>query len=114
MSQSMKITNRLVLAIGMSAALLPALLPQAAHAQYQYSTQLVERYTTGCSKELVKKGYSGAQAQSLCVCSLRQMQRQHSQSSAIVVLTSAQLNPVKDPKIGLPNTLSKYFTPCFG
>ena len=85
-----------------------------AHAQeHQYSSQLVQRYHSGCSDQLSKKGYSPEQAQALCACSLKQMQMQHSQSSAIVVLTSAQLNPVKDPKLGLPNTLSKYFTPCF-
>jgi len=113
MSKPLKNVGRLLFVAGLSSALLPTLLPQAANAEYQYSSQLVQQYNNGCSDQLVKKGYPAAQAQSLCACSLKQMQSQHSQSSAIVVLTSAQLNPIKDPKLGLPNTLSKYFTPCF-
>lgn len=88
-------------------------VPMAQAQTYQYSSQLVQRYTSGCSNQLEKKGYSATQASSLCSCSLKQMQRDHSQSSAILLLTSAQLNPVKDARLGMPKTLSKFFNPCF-
>lgn len=113
-SQSIKKISRFMVAAGLSSALLPVLLPQQANAEYQYSSQLVQQYNSGCSNQLVKKGFSNTSAQSLCACSLKQMQTHHSQSSAIVILTSAQLNPIKDPKLGLPTNLSKYFTPCYG
>ena len=77
MSQSIKTVGRLLLAVAMSTAIVPTLLPQQANAQYQYSSQLVQQYTSGCSNQLVKKGYSGPSAQSLCACSLKQMQTQH-------------------------------------
>ncbi|MCM1983857.1 hypothetical protein [Lyngbya confervoides] len=91
--------------------------PQVAKAEtprYTYSAQMVERYNSGCREKLQVRGYTEAQAIKLCQCSLTQMQMQHSQTAAIVILTGAQLNPIKDPQLGLPTTLSKYFTPCFG
>lgn len=114
MRQSVLSVRRVVLMATLGAAMTASLPLQANAQEHQYSAQLVQRYNSGCSDQLRKKGYSDSQAQSLCSCSLKQMQTQHNQSSAIFVLTSAQLNPVKDPKLGLPNTLSKYFTPCFG
>ena len=102
--------------VATASSTLAATLPfQAAQAQgYEYSAQLVQQYNSGCSSRLQQKGYSTAQAQSLCACSLKQMQMQHNQASAIAILAGAQFNPNKDPKLGLPSTLSKYFTPCFG
>ena len=99
---------------GMGALLMTSMTMPANAQGHQYSSQLVQRYNAGCSDQLRKKGFADAQAQTLCACSLKQMQQEHSQSSAIVLLTSAQLNPIKDPQLGLPTNLSKYFTPCFG
>ena len=113
MTQS-SIASRIVGAVTLGSALVATMAPLAQAQEYQYSAQLVQRYNSGCSNQLIKKGYSSSQASSLCACSLKQMQMQHSQSSAIVLLTSAQLNPIKDSRFGLPTNLSKFFTPCLG
>jgi hypothetical protein len=89
-------------------------IPSAANAQtrYEYSPVLVQRYTSGCSQKLQANGKTAEQAQSLCQCSLNQMQLQHSQGQAIQILLAAQFNPAIDPAIGMPRVLSKYFAPC--
>jgi hypothetical protein len=79
---------------------------------YTYSSQLVSRYTAGCSDKLRSKGKSAAQAQQLCQCSLKNMQAQHSQGEAISILMRAQFSGSKDPRTGLPSALSKYFASC--
>ena len=114
MRQSISSMRRVVM-MAVVGTVMTVSFPLQTYAQeHQYSAQLVERYNSGCSEQLRQKGYSDTQAQTLCACSLKQMQSQHDQSSAIFILTSAQLNPVKDPNLGLPSTLYKYFTPCFG
>lgn len=103
---------RHLIIVAISAAGIVSFLPQA-HAQtHQYSALFVQKYNQGCSDRLQKKGYAAEKAQNLCACSLKQMQLQHSQSSAIAVLTGAQFDYSKDPQLGLPTSLAKYFTPC--
>ncbi len=81
-------------------------------AKYTYSSSLVQPYTSGCIKKLTAHGKTPSQAASLCQCSITQMQQQHSQSQAIMMLTKAQFSASKDPNTGLPSSLSKFFTPC--
>lgn len=80
--------------------------------RYTYSPTLVSRYTAGCIEKVQATGKSAAQAQRMCQCSLQNMQAQHTQGQAIIILTSAQFSGSKDPNTGLPSKLSKYFATC--
>lgn len=116
MSNRIQTLGAVVAIASIGSAMAATLIPQKASAQtkHAYSTALVDRYNSGCQEKLQARGHSPEKAKAICQCSLTQMQLQHNQTAAILVLTSAQLNPVKDPRIGLPTTLSKYFTPCLG
>ncbi len=79
---------------------------------YTYSADLISRYTAGCTPKVQSTGKSLAQAKQLCECSINQMQQQRSQGSAVALLIGSQFSSSKDPKTGLPLSLSKYFIPC--
>ena len=79
---------------------------------YTYSPDLISRYTAGCTPKVQSTGKTLAQARQLCECSINQMQQQRSQGSAVALLIGSQFSASKDPKTGLPVSLSKYFTPC--
>lgn len=84
----------------------------AAFASYTYSPTLISRYTAGCSEKMTATGKTPEQAAKLCQCSIQQMQAQHSQTQAIIILTKAQFSFSTDPQTGLPTALSKYFATC--
>ena len=79
---------------------------------YTYSSDLISRYTAGCTPKVQSTGKTSAQARQLCECSINQMQQQRSQGSAVMLLLGSQFSASKDPKTGLPFSLSKYFKPC--
>ena len=79
---------------------------------FTYSDKFVQLYTSNCSNRLQQHGKPSAAATSICQCSLGQMQQKHNEGKAISILMGAQVSLSKDPRTGLPSSLSQYFTPC--
>ncbi len=92
-----------------SAQLSPALSLTLAQG---YSSGFINRYISGCVKQVKAQGKSLDEAKQVCQCSLQQIQQQHSQSDAIVILMKAQLSSITDPQTGLPRALTPYFSTC--
>lgn len=93
-------------AVALSTGLQPA---DATPKGHNYNPALVALYTSSCMKRLNAKTPNPKQA---CQCSVREMQKHHSQTQAVAIVKQAKSSSSTDPATGVPTMMSKYFAPC--
>ena len=86
-------------------------VPQRAAAQNTYSPILVKQYSIECVRNLQSKGFLEEKAQSVCQCSLENLQAKMDQRQAILFLTTAQFSTI-DASTGMPKKLSPFLNSC--
>ncbi|MGB7416561.1 MAG: hypothetical protein WA902_20320 [Thermosynechococcaceae cyanobacterium] len=111
MSLSFHSLNLLTLFASVNAIAL--FLPLAAKAEptvHRYNPALVALYTSSCTKQLSAK--VPAKAKQACLCSVKEMQKQHPQGQAVEIVKRAKSSSDVDPSTNVPKVMSKYFAPC--
>ncbi|MGF1603954.1 MAG: hypothetical protein ACFCU8_18435 [Thermosynechococcaceae cyanobacterium] len=111
MSVSSRSLNLLTLFASVNAiSLCLPLTTTAAPKVHSYNPALVALYTSSCTKQLSAK--VPAKAKQACLCSVKEMQKQHPQGQAVEIVKKAKSSSDVDPSTGVPIVMSRYFAPC--